>query len=258
MKVVILAGGYGTRLSEETYKIPKPMVEIGEKPILWHIMKIFYSQGFDDFIICGGYKQHVIKEFFSNYTLKYSDFEFDFKNNEQRIINAKPIETWNVKVLDTGLKTMTGGRIKRIKEYLDEKFFLLTYGDGLSNIDVQSLIESHNKSGKLATLSAVQVDSKYGNLDIDSYSNIKSFDEKKSNFAWINGGFMVLERSVLDLIKSDKNILEKDLLARLAKENQLNAYMHFGFWKSMDTLKDKNSLNDLWLNNEAEWKIWNE
>lgn len=257
MKVVILAGGLGTRLAEETDLRPKPMVEIGGRPILWHIMKIYSSFGFNDFIILTGYKSHIIKDYFINYYTRYSDITVDMANNSVEIHKNRH-EPWKVTMLYTGQDTMTGGRIKKAQNYINNEPFLLSYGDGVSNVDINKLIEFHKKSGKLATLTAIQPSGKFGALTIDESSKINSFTEKpKGQGAWINGGFMILEPKALEYIpEGDDAIFEKEPLEKLAKDNQLNAYKHEGFWHTMDTLKDKNDLTEMWQSGKAPWVIW--
>ena len=256
MKVVILAGGFGTRLQEETYRIPKPMVEIGGKPILWHIMKIYSAYGFNDFIICLGYKGHIIKEYFANYFLYNSDVTIDLQNNKL-IVHNNRTEPWKVTLVDTGLHTQTGGRIKRIQKYVENETFMLTYGDGVGNINIKELVEFHKKHGKIATVTAVQPSGRFGVLDIDSSGNVKSFIEKpKGDGAWINGGFFVLEPRVFDYIKGDETIWERKPLENLAKDGELVAYKHKGFWKCMDTLRDKQELEKLWESGNPPWKVW--
>ena len=255
MKVVILAGGFGTRLSEETDIKPKPMVEIGGKPILWHIMKIYSAHGFNDFVICLGYKGYVIKEYFANYFLHMSDVTIDLKNNQMEIHDVKA-EPWKVTLVDTGLNTMTGGRIKRVQKYIGNDTFMLTYGDGVANINIKELLEFHKRHGKFATVTAVQPSGRFGALDLDE-GKVKAFKEKpKGDGAWINGGFFVLEPQVFDYINGDETIWEREPLENLAKDGQLMAYKHTGFWKPMDTLRDKRELQVLWESGEAPWKIW--
>ena len=257
MKAVILAGGLGTRISEESYLRPKPMIEIGGHPILWHIMKIYYQHGIDEFIICAGYKQHMIKEYFADYFLHCSDVTFDFSEKEKTIIHSTSSEKWKVTVVDTGLNTMTGGRIKRIRKYLGDEPFLLTYGDGVSDVDIGKLIEFHKSHGKLATLTAVHPVGRFGVLDLKK-DEIKSFGEKtESQTDWINGGYMVIDPKVIDYIEGDETTFEKEPLERLASEGQLMAYKHNGFWQCMDTLRDKEKLESLWKSGKAPWKIWN-
>ena len=257
MKAVILAGGLGTRLSEETQNKPKPMVEIGNKPILWHILKIYSFYGINEFIICCGYKGYLIKEYFANYFLHTSDVTLDIANDKIQIHN-QTTEPWKVTLVDTGENTMTGGRLKRVENYIkDEDLFCLTYGDGLANIDINLLIKSHINSNKKATITAVQPPGRFGSLDLNSKNCVTSFLEKpKGDGGWINGGFFVLNPDVIKRIEDDKTIWEQDPLKSLSKDNQLNAYKHNGFWKPMDTLRDKNNLEELWYKNKAPWKIW--
>lgn len=258
MKVVILAGGLGTRLSEETRLIPKPMVEIGGKPILWHIMKIYSHYGFNDFIILTGYKSHVIKDYFVNYYQQYSDITVDMLNNSVKIHKTKT-EPWKVTMLYTGQDAMTGSRIKKAQEYIGHEPFLLTYGDGVSDVNINELIKCHKESGKYLTLTAVKPSGKFGALDIDSDGSIKAFQEKpQGDGSWINGGFMVCEPQVFDYVEADKNdvIFERKPLESLAHDGQLNSYKHRGFWHPMDTLKCKNDLTSMWLSQIAPWKIW--
>ena len=258
MKVVILAGGLGTRLSEETDIRPKPMVEIGDYPIIWHIMKIYSHYGFNDFIICLGYKGYIIKEYFANYFLHKSDVQIEIQSNRTTYLNSS-IEPWKITLVDTGLNTMTGGRIKRIMKYLDNETFMLTYGDGLSDINVSKLLKFHQHNRKMATVTAVQPVGRFGSLAIDLNDNISSFIEKPpgDNF-WINGGFFVLEPQVLDFIGGDETIWEQKPLEEISRRKQLVSYRHEGFWYPMDTLRDKNYLNDLWKTGKAPWRIWNE
>jgi len=254
MKAVILAGGFGTRISEESHLKPKPMIEIGRMPILWHIMKNYSTFGVNEFVICLGYKGYMIKEFFANYYLHKSDVTIDLHKNEVSI--TKPnTEPWKVTLVETGENTMTGGRIKKAEEYIDDTF-CLTYGDGLSNVNITSLIEFHKNKKEIATLTAVQPPGKFGALLLDG-DRVSEFVEKpKGDNSWINGGFFVFETDVLDKIKDDSTILEKHVLSSLAKENQINAFRHDGFWQPMDTLRDKNYLQDLWATNNAPWKLW--
>lgn len=257
MKVVILAGGLGTRLSEETKLIPKPMVEIGGKPILWHIMKIYSYYGFNEFIILTGYKSHIIKDYFVHYYQQYSDITVDMLNNTVDIHKIQT-EPWKVTMLYTGQDTMTGGRIKRAQNYIGNEPFMLTYGDGVSDLDVNALIECHKKSGKYLTLTAVKPSGKFGALDITSDGSINNFTEKpQGDGNWINGGFMVCEPQVFDYIKDgDSTIFERAPLEDLAKDGQLNAYKHRGFWYPMDTLKGKNDLTEMWQSGKAPWAKW--
>ena len=258
MKVVILAGGFGTRISEESHLKPKPMIEIGPQPILWHIMKIYSHYGFRDFIICAGYKQHIIKEYFANYFLHTSDVTFDFtKNNKEVIVHENTAEPWRVTVVDTGLNTMTGGRVKRIQKYVGNEPFMLTYGDGVSDVDIKKLVAFHKQHGKLATMTAVNAGQRFGVLDIGLDNNIKSFREKRqSDGAMINAGFMVLEPQVFDYIEGDSTVFEKAPLENLAKEGQLMAFKHDGFWQCMDAMRDKMQLEELWASGKAPWKLW--
>ncbi len=257
MKVAILAGGLGTRLGEETTIRPKPMVEIGGKPILWHIMKIYSHYGFNDFVVLCGYKHEFIKEYFMNYFMENSDVTFDLAKNEV-CVHEKRVEPWKVTLLDTGLNTLTGGRIKRAQEILGNEPFMLTYGDGVSDVNIDELVEHHKKSGKLATLTAVQPQGRFGVLDLDESGTIRSFQEKpKQGGSWINGGFFVLEPQVFDYIPPrDDAVWEQEPLRNLAHDGQLSAYKHEGFWRPMDMLKDKNDLNAMWDKGEALWKVW--
>lgn len=257
MKVVILAGGLGTRLSEETDIKPKPMVGIGGKPILWHIMKIYSFYGFNEFIICCGYKGYVIKEYFANYFLHQADVTFDLKENQVHI-HQSFAEPWKVTLIDTGLHTMTGGRINRIKEYVDNETFMLTYGDGVSDVNIKELVEMHNKNGKFATLTAVQPAGRFGALAIAPSSVISSFSEKpQGDGSWINGGFFVLQPEIFDYInEGDSTIWERKPLERLAIDQQLIAYKHTGFWRPMDTLRDKIELEQMWEKTNCPWKLW--
>ncbi|MFA5778956.1 MAG: glucose-1-phosphate cytidylyltransferase [Elusimicrobiota bacterium] len=257
MKVVILAGGKGTRISEETQSMPKPMIEIGGKPMLWHIMKIYSHYGFNDFIICLGYKGYLIKEYFSHYYLHMSDMTVDLKKNET-VIHSTTSEPWKITLVDTGADTMTGGRLKRIEKYVSRETFLMTYGDGVSDVNIKELLKVHKKNKNLATLTAVQTAGRFGVLDIDKKDEIKSFLEKpKGEGSWINSGFFVLEPEIFKFIKhGDSTIWEQDPLENLAKSNQLHAYKHTGFWKCMDTLRDKIELEKLWDSGKAPWKLW--
>ncbi|MCI8295211.1 MAG: glucose-1-phosphate cytidylyltransferase [Lachnospiraceae bacterium] len=256
MKVVLLAGGFGTRISEESHLKPKPMIEIGEKPILWHIMKYYSQFGFCEFVICLGYKQYVVKEFFADYFLHTSDVTFDLAANKMEVHNNYA-EPWKVTLVDTGLNTMTGGRIKRIQPFIGDEPFMLTYGDGLSDVDLKALAAFHQAHGKIATIMAVNVGQRFGVLDIRQGGQIQSFREKNdSDGAWINGGFMVMSPRVFDYIQGDGTVFEKEPLERLAKDEQLMAYQHRGFWKCMDTQRDKLQLEALWQEGRAPWKIW--
>ncbi len=256
MKAVILAGGLGTRLSEETSSRPKPMVEIGGKPILWHIMKMYSQHGINDFIICCGYKGYFIKEYFANYFLHMSDVTFDMSANEMHV-HKKRAESWTVTLVDTGDNSMTGGRLRRVKDYLkDEKDFCFTYGDGIGDIDITKSINFHRAHGKAATLTSTYPPGRFGALEIVSRS-VKSFQEKpKGDGGMINGGFFVLNPSVIDLIENDQTIWEQDPLINLSNSGELMAYEHEGFWQPMDTLRDKIYLEELWLNGAAPWKVW--
>lgn len=255
MKTVILAGGFGTRISEESHLRPKPMIEIGGKPILWHIMKWYSHFGFNDFIICAGYKQDVIKEWFANYFIHTSDITFDFTNGKEIIVHSRHAEPWKVTVVDTGLNTMTGGRIKRVQQYIGNESFCLTYGDGVSDVDIAALIEFHNTNVHIATLTGVQPEGKFGIMDLEGIS-IRSFREKSRNdVGCINGGFMVLEPKVFDYIKDDTTIFEREPLEKLAEEGQLDCYRHDGFWQCMDTLRDKEKLEKLIESGNAPWMI---
>ena len=257
MKAIILAGGFGTRLSEETDIKPKPMIEIGGKPILWHIMKIYSAHGINDFIICCGYKGNLIKEYFSNYFLIKSDVTFDMQENNMRV-HENNTEPWKVTLIDTGETTMTGGRLKRVKEYVkDEEAFCFTYGDGLSDVDISALIKFHKKHGKHATLTATRPPGRYGALKFGPKNSVKSFQEKPDgDGSWINGGFFVLSPNVINYISGDNSSWESEALFSLAKDDQLYAYKHAGFWQPMDTLREKTILSDLWKNGNAPWKIW--
>jgi glucose-1-phosphate cytidylyltransferase len=255
MKVVILAGGLGTRISEETNSKPKPLVEIGGMPILWHIMKIYSNYGLNDFVICCGYKGYLIKEYFANYFLHMSDITFDIKNNSMEV-HRKFAESWKVTLVDTGLKTMTGGRLKRIKEYVDNETFCFTYGDGLGNINISELIEFHKKSKTLATLTAVKPPGRFGSLDLKD-EQVKEFNEKpKGDGKWVNGGFFVLEPKIFDYIENDKSVWEETPLENLSKENQLSAFKHTDFWHPLDNLRDKNQLEGMWDSGNPPWKSW--
>ncbi len=258
MKVVLLAGGYGTRISEESHLKPKPMIEIDGKPILWHIMKYYSSFGYNDFIICCGYKGYVIKEFFANYFLYNSDITFDFSTGKNEMtVHNNFAEAWKVTLVDTGLNTMTGGRIKRIKEYIGNQTFMLTYGDGVCDVNIDNLVDFHKKSGKLATLTAVQPDGRFGVIETNKDNLITAFTEKsKEDTGWINAGYFVLEPQIFDYLEDDTTIFERAPLEKLAKEGQLNAYRHDGFWQCMDTLRDKNYLEDIIKKGEAPWKKW--
>lgn len=254
MKVVIFAGGYGTRISEETHLKPKPMIEIGDKPILWHIMKIYSHYGFHDFIICLGYKGFFIKEYFSNYYLYESDVTFDFNNRNRMVIHHHSAEPWKVTLVDTGKDSMTGGRLKRIQSYVGNQPFMLTYGDGVSNINIQSLVEFHHKHGKLVTVTATQPSGRFGSLKLND-DQVLGFEEKpKGEGGWINAGFFVMQPGVFDYIEGDHTILEKEPLENIAQDGQLMAYKFAGFWHPMDTLRDKTYLEELWKSGKASWR----
>lgn len=256
MKVVLLAGGFGTRISEESYLKPKPMIEIGGMPILWHIMKIYSSYGFNEFVICAGYKQNIIKEWFADYFLHTSDITFDLTEGNKIIVHNKHSEPWKVTVIDTGLNTLTGGRIKRVKDFIGNEPFLMTYGDGVADVDINAVVNFHKDNNRLATLTAVLPEGRFGVMDIVD-NQILSFREKsKEDMGWINGGFMILNPEVLDYIDGDSIMFEREPLEKLAKNKQLMCYKHTGFWQCMDTLRDKEKLEQLWQNGQAPWKMW--
>lgn len=255
MKAVILAGGLGTRISEETVLKPKPMIEIGGRPILWHILKIYSAHGINDFVICVGYKGYVIKEYFANYFLHMSDVTFDMKANQMEV-HQKNAEPWRVTVVDTGEETMTGGRLKRVRNYVGQGTFCFTYGDGVANVDIAASIAYHQKQGKAATVTAVQPPGRYGDLQIEA-GMVRKFQEKpKGDGSWINGGFFILEPSVMDHIADDTTFWEREPMESLASAGQLAAYHHHGFWRPMDTLRDKTHLEELWASGKAPWKTW--
>ena len=257
MKVVILAGGYGTRISEESHLKPKPMVEIGDKPILWHIMKGYSAFGYNEFIICCGYKQHMIKEWFADYYLYNSDVTFDFTDDNRMTVHNNVAEPWKVTLVDTGLDTMTGGRIKRIQKYVGDEAFMLTYGDAVSDIDVDRLLKFHLSHGKMATVTAISVNERFGVLSMDESDTISSFREKSDeDRGRISGGFMVLNPGVFSYIKDDTTVFEKDTMVRLAAEGQLKGYRHEGFWQCMDTKREHDKLEEMWKSGKAPWKIW--
>lgn len=257
MKVVILAGGFGTRISEESHLRPKPMIEIGGKPILWHIMKLYSFYGHNDFIICAGYKQHMIKQYFAEYYLHQSDITFDFTDENKMIVHNNVAEPWKVTIVDTGLNTMTGGRIKRVEKYVGGETFMLTYGDGVSNVNIDKLIKYHKQHGKIATLTAVNVGQRFGVLGISENNEINSFREKNDlDGSMINAGYMVLEPKIFDYIKDDTTVFEKEPLETIAKKAQLMAYKHDGFWQCMDTQRDKFNLEKQWNEGKALWKVW--
>lgn len=256
MKVVILAGGLGTRLSEETVLKPKPMVEIGGMPILWHIMKIYSSYGYNDFIICLGYKGYIVKEYFANYFLHKSDITIDMKNNSVKV-HESDAEPWTITLVDTGINSMTGGRIKRIQKHIGDETFLLTYGDGVSDVNIGELVNTHKMGGKLCTVTSVQPSGRFGALNLDKENQVNSFLEKpKGDGAWINGGFFVCEPKVFDYIGGDSTTFENEPMQNLARDGQMLAYLHNGFWKPMDTLRDKIELEASWESNKAAWKNW--
>lgn len=260
MKVVILAGGLGTRISEESQYKPKPMIEIGEQPILWHIMKLYGHYGFNEFIICAGYKQHIIKEYFADYFLHTSDITFDFTNGKnEMIVHNNVSEPWKVTVVDTGLHTMTGGRIKRIQPYVGNEPFMMTYGDGVCDVDIGRLLRFHQEHGKIATLTAVIQKQQKGVLDIGEYGAVKSFREKQNNDgSAINAGFMVLEPKIFDYLEGDGTVFETRPLEQLVEEGELMSYRHTGFWQCMDTAREKTLLENLWASGQAPWKVWDD
>ena len=258
MKVVILAGGYGTRISEESIYKPKPMIEIGGKPILWHIMREYYHYGFDDFIICAGYKQHVIKEFFANYFLHNSDITFDFTNNKNSIIiHDERCEPWKVTVVDTGLDTMTGGRIKRVQKYIGDNPFMMTYGDAVCDVNIAKLYKFHKSHGKIATLTATMLEQSKGVLNIGGDNAVKSFREKNIlDSVPINAGYMVLNPEIFDYIEDDYTVFEQEPMIKLIQDNQLMSFVYKGFWQCMDTSREKDILEKLWQSGQAPWKVW--
>jgi len=254
MKAVILAGGFGTRISEETTNQPKPMITIGDRPIIWHIMKMFNHHGIDDFIICCGYKGYVLKEFFANYYLHTSDFTIDLQNNDMNILSQRG-EQWRVTLVDTGVDTQTGGRLKRIRKYVDETF-LMTYGDGVSDLNIRKLINHHKKSECLATVTSVQPPGRFGALEFEGNQVAKFVEKAENDAGWINGGFFALEPEVFDYIEGDFTAWEAEPVNSLVKNNQLSAYKHSGFWRPMDTLRDRVALEKLWKEGVAPWKVW--
>jgi len=255
LKCVILAGGYGTRISEESHLKPKPMIEVGGRPIIWHIMKILSAQGIHDFVVCLGYKGYVIKEYFANYFLHMSDVTFDMKNNRMQV-HQRHAEPWQVTLIDTGENTMTGGRLRRVREYLDGETFCFTYGDGVADVDLAKLVAFHKSEGRLATVTAVQPPGRYGALEVET-GRVASFQEKPlGDGGWINGGYFILEPGVLDYIAGDHTTWENEPLRKLAAEGQLSAYTHYGFWHAMDTVRDRAMLEDLWQRNRAPWRNW--
>lgn len=259
MKAVIFAGGYGTRISEESHLKPKPMIEIGEMPMLWHIMKIYSHYGVNDFIICCGYKGYVIKEYFAHYFLHMSDVTFDFRDNNNKSIHNNVVEPWKVTLVNTGWDTMTGGRLKRIQPYINEgETFMLTYGDGVSDINIEKLYEFHTNHGNIATVTSIQPKGKFGAIEINDDNSVNSFHEKpKGDGTWINGGYFVLNYDVFKYLDNDGTIFEAEPLENLVRDKELMAYKHKGFWQSMDTMRDKAYLDELWNKNEAPWKLWN-
>ena len=257
MKVVILAGGFGTRISEESAYKPKPMIEIGDMPILWHIMKSYSHYGFNDFVICCGYKGYVIKEYFANYYLHHSDVTFDFCAQNEMTIHNNIAEPWRVTLVDTGFSTMTGGRVKRVQNYIGNEPFMLTYGDGVCDVDPNKILDFHRQKGTTATITVIQPFARFGILDFDADGNVTSFAEKPSTeMDWINGGFMVMEPAIFDYIEGDDTILERKPLEQLSKEGKLAAYKHRGFWQCMDTTRDKQHLEELIHSKKAPWMVW--
>ena len=258
MKVVLLAGGYGTRIAEETHIKPKPMIEIGGKPIIWHIMKEYSHFGFNDFIICAGYKQHIIKEWFNNYFIYTSDVTYDMTDGKKVILHEQHSEPWRVTVVDTGLNTMTGGRIKRVQKYIGNESFLMTYGDGLCDVNIKDLVRFHKKHGKVATLTSVMLDQSKGILNIGGDNTVKSFREKSlKDSAPINAGYMVLEPKIFDYLPiNDDTCIFEQVLEKLAEKGELMSYSHCGFWQCMDNLREKIELEDLWQSGQAPWKVW--
>lgn len=257
MKVVLLAGGFGTRISEESHLKPKPMIEIGGKPILWHIMKEYSHYGYDDFIICCGYKQYVIKEWFADYALHNSDVTFDFANGGKMTVHNNMSEPWKVTLVDTGLNTMTGGRVKRIRKYIGNEPFMLTYGDGVCDINIKDLVEFHKSHGKIATMTAVNVGQRFGVLDITQDKTIRAFREKSdTDGSRINAGYMVLQPEIFDYIDGDSTVFEKEPLEAVANMGELKAYQHNGYWQCMDTKREMEKLEELWTSGKAPWKSW--
>ena len=255
MKAVILAGGLGTRISEETSSKPKPLIEIGGMPILWHVMKIYSSYGINDFVICCGYKGYLIKEYFANYSLHMSDVTFDMKNDSIEV-HHNSVEPWKVTLVDTGLETLTGGRLRRVKKYVDNETFCFTYGDGVGNVNISELIQFHKKNKKMGTITAVQPPGRWGTLEIKNDDVIKFKEKPTGDENWINGGFFVLEPKIFDYLKNDSTVWEKEPLEKLSQERSLSAYKHNGFWHAVDTLRDKNYLEELWVSGKADWKTW--
>lgn len=257
MKVVILAGGFGTRISEESHLKPKPMIEIGGRPILWHIMKIYAHYGFSDFIICLGYKGYAIKEYFAHYFLHESDITFDFRSDNQRVVHQHTAEPWRVTLVDTGGDTMTGGRVKRIQPYTEGQPFMLTYGDGVGDVNIRELVAHHQAHGKIATLTSNQPSGRFGALSLEDGGQVVGFQEKpKGDGHWVNAGFFVLQPEIFGYLNDDSTVFERSPLESLAREKQLMTFKHEGFWQPMDTLRDKNLLEELWASGQAPWKIW--
>ena len=256
MKAVILAGGFGTRISEESYLKPKPMIEVGEKPILWHIMKLYSYYGINDFIICAGYKQHSIKQWFADYFIHNSDITFDFTDGQKMQVHNQYAEPWKVTIIDTGLNTMTGGRIKRIQKYVDNETFCLTYGDGVSDVNINELINFHESKKTIATLTTIRPSGRFGIIDMEDDLALSFREKSQEDTGWVNGGYMVLEPKVFDYIVGDTTTFEHEPLEKLASERQLSCYKHFGFWQCMDTKRDKDLLEDLWQSKKAPWKLW--
>jgi glucose-1-phosphate cytidylyltransferase len=257
MKVVILAGGFGTRISEESHLKPKPMIEIGERPILWHIMKIYSHFDFNDFIICLGYKGYYIKEYFAHYFLHESDITFDFSDSNKQIIHNQAVEPWRVTLVNTGLEARTGGRIKKVRPYIGDEAFMMTYGDGVGDVNIQDLLNFHRSHGKLATITAAQPVGRFGSLNLTEDNIVDVFKEKpRGDLSWVNAGFFVLEPKVFDYIGDNDTFFEKEPLENLSKDRQLVAYKHHGFWKPMDTLRDKKELENLWNSEKPPWKVW--
>lgn len=255
MKAIILAGGFGTRISEESSTRPKPMIEVGGRPILWHIMKIYSAHGINEFVICCGYKGYIIKEYFANYFLHMSDVTFDLTNNEMQV-HRQNAESWKVTLVDTGEATQTGGRLKRVRSYIGDEDFCMTYGDGVGDVDISASIEFHKEHGRLATMTAVQPPGRFGALELDGAKVERFLEKPHGDGGWINGGFFVLSSKVIDLIEGDLTLWEREPLERLAREDQLRAFFHQGFWQPMDTLRDKLALEDAWAADRAAWKVW--
>lgn len=257
MKVVILAGGYGTRISEETHSIPKPLIKIGEHPILWHIMKIYSSYGFNDFIVCLGYKGHMIKDYFINYFIQHADFTINLTDEKGPVIHKHFAEPWKITLVDTGLDTLTGGRIKKIQEYVGNQPFFLTYGDGVADINIKKLLDFHTAHGKAVTVTAVQPEGRFGMLEIsDSHHVIKMQEKIQGDGRWVSGGFFVCQPQIFDYINGDETIFEREPLESISTSGELMAYRHNGFWQPMDTLKEKKELEQIWKEGKAPWKIW--